>query len=328
MFRTSICPLLCLLALAATAFSGCGTTSVSMVVVRPAVLNAQPYGGTASVAGFASSRADYSIVTGQLRQEVQRELLQGVGGVVRVVNYGGGLSISGRVDDYAMRLREESRVRDCQKKVVHVNTKTGEESPVSYVKGKCQMRRLRWKARVAVLVRVQSSTGQLLYLRHIIEERTGRTSEVQDRAPRPPNPHTALRRLRRRVAARIAHLVVPHRARVTARMYDCEGAAEPLCDTGAKRMAQSRYDDSLAAYAEALTVLKRTAGTRKSDLGEVHWNRAQVNKYARRYNAAITELQLALQLDPGNSTYKREFGAVQAARDAHLKLIDQGLVGR
>ena len=313
---------------AALLLMGCGTSSVSMVVVRPAVINAQPFGGTVSVAGFAAPRPDYAIIAGQLREEVQRELLGGVGGVVRVVDYGAGLTVSGRVDEYRMRLREESREESCKKKVVHVNTTTGEESPVTYVKGKCKLRRLRWNAHVAVLVRVQASSGQLVYLRHVVERETGRTPEVRDVAPRPPRTHALLRKMRLRVAQRIAHLVVPHRARVTATMYDCKGAAEGLCNTGVKRMAQSRYDDALAAYTQALAVLKSTPQTRKTALGEVHWNRAQVNKYARRYDAAIAELQLALGFDPGNRTYTREFQVVQAARQSHKQLIDQGLVGR
>ena len=309
------------------AASGCGTTSVSMVVVRPAVINAQPFGGTVSVAGFAAPRPDFAAVAGQLQQEVQRELLAGVGGVVRVVSYGGGLSVSGRVRDYSMTLHEERKQRRCRKQVVD-SAGAGEEKPVKTVDGVCIYRRLRWQARVAVLVRIQASTGQLIYLREVVERRSGRTVEVKDRAPRPPSAHIELRRLRRRIAQRIAHLVVPYRTRVTARMNDCEGAAESLCDSGARAMSQSRYRAAIAAYKQALAVLQRTPGTSPADLAEVHWNLAQVNKYARRYDAAVAELQEARRLDPGHSQYLNELNAVQAARQAHRQLIDQGLVGR
>ena len=62
--------------------AGCGTSTLSLVVVRPAVVNARPHGGTVSVAGFSALRPDLTDAAYALRNDLTREVREGVGGEI------------------------------------------------------------------------------------------------------------------------------------------------------------------------------------------------------------------------------------------------------
>jgi hypothetical protein len=305
--------------------SGCGTTSVSMLVVRPALINAQSFGGSASVAGFVASRGEWAAYAEPMRADVERFLLAGHGGVVRVMQQGGGLVISGQIDELGLRTRNEVEDTTCEDKV---KVKQGGREVESVVKRDCKRVRTQWEAIVSVRTRVTSSAGQLVYLRHVSRNKTGVTAWANDEPPVLPvatvNRH--LDRLRLDVARDIAWLVVPHKVRVTATLYDCPEPAKRVCEDGARLLAASNYDGALGAYATALERLGKAAKVERSTLAEVHWNRAIVAKYGRRFELAIAELQAAIALDD-SSSYRRELGAVRGAAEDHERLIDQGLGG-
>ena len=301
--------------------AGCGTTTVRMKVVRPAVINARPYGGMVTVQGIAAGHPDWIHVAAQLRQELKQQILGGFGGVVKLTEYGGGLMITGRLQEYGMVLTPERREATCAD-----NVRDPESGITRVVNQPCVMRRNAWSARVTVLMKVTTSTGQVLFLRRIIESSSGRTVERRGGAPLPDS-HRILQRLRALVAARMAHIVVPHRATVSAVLYDCPKLAEAACQRGAANLARSRYDEAIAEYDRALIQLTGKPEITRDDLAKVHWNKAIVFKYSRRFDEALAALDQALGLDPGNGTYQRQRREVVRARDQHVQLIEQGLGG-
>ncbi|GEM_PF-2820032 len=301
--------------------AGCGTTSVKMMVVRPALINARPWGGTVSVQGVAAAHPDYIHVAGQIRQELKQRIVNGYGNVVALKQYGGGLQVSGRLERYDITLEVQSRQTTCSDTI---RVRQGGKSVSQRVSRPCVMKQHRWRAHVDVLMRVTSNNGQVLFLRHLTETRTGSTVERRAVAPMPDS-HRILQGLRNLIVTRMAQVIVPHRVRVTATLYDCPQPAEGTCNRAVANLAKSRYDAALAEYDRALAQLQKAPGVERSDIAKVHWNKAIVCRYGRRFDAALNELDSALRLDPGNSRYQRERANVQADRDRHSRLIDQGL---
>lgn len=303
--------------------AGCGTTSVRMLVVRPAVINARAYGGTASVAGFVAAQPQLVPIAEAFRLDVERQIVAGHGGVVRLQQVGGGLAITGRVDEHGLRLATEQEETTCKRKVKVERDGQEVEQPAEQP---CLRYRVRWAARMMALVRVTSSQGQTLFLRQLIEEDTGVTPWQKETVPTVPDAARRLGQVRVKLAQKVAWLVVPHKERVTATLYDCPAPAERTCDQGARALAASDYDGALRIYQQAIDQLRATPGMAASEIAEVHWNRAIVAKYGRMFSLAVTELQAALALE-NSGTYRRELEDVQRAAAEHEQLIDQGLGG-
>jgi tetratricopeptide (TPR) repeat protein len=308
------------LILTGLALAACGTSSVQMVVVQPALLNARPYGGSVSLAGFQAMHPDYAEVAGQMRLELQQRILQSVGGVVALREYGGGLVAAGQVDDYSVRLVEGMRAQKCQEDVeVEQNGVKVKQS----VERDCPMKWFDWHARVAVLLRVTTAQGQVLYLRHHVAEMTGKTDEQRDRPPLPKEAHATLQKLRAQVVDEMAQVLSPQRVQVTATFYDCEDPAESVCEHAVKFMANSQYDQAVAAYTEAIRLLT-DAKVERDELAKVYWNRGVVYEYSRQFDLAIADYRKADELDPGEG-YLHGVDSVERTRIRHEQLIDQGL---
>ena len=316
-------PLLGVLALALLC-SGCGTTSVRMQVVRPSVFNARSYGGTASVAGFVAQAPNLVPIADAFRVDVERQIVAGHGGVVQLVQGGAGLAITGRVDEYGVRIEREEQNATCKRRV---KVQQGGKSEEQRVDQPCKRYRVRWAARMMALVRITSGQGQTLFLRQLVEQDTGITPWEEDHAPEVRDLDRSLGQVRVRLAQRVAWLVVPHRERVTATLYDCPEPAAKTCDQGARALANSDYQGSLALYQQAMAMLQGKPGVPASEIAEIHWNRAIVAKYGRMFDLAIAELHAALRLE-NSGTYRRELEEVQRAAVEHAQLIDQGLGGQ
>lgn len=306
------------------ALAGCGTTSVQMLVTRPAVFNAQQFGGTVGVAGFVSQNPALVQVANTFRVDVEQQILAGHGGVVRLTHGGAGLMITGRVDEYGLALQTEEEDAQCDRRV---RVEQGGKTETRTVRQACKRYRVRWAARMLALVRITSAQGQTVFLRQLLEQDTGITPWNDDEVPQVPNAAGRLAKVKLALAQQVAWLVVPHRERVTATLYDCPEPAAKTCDQGARALAASDYDGSLRLYQQAIDMLKNKPGLPPSEIAEIHWNRAIVAKYGRMFGLAVQELQAALRLED-SGTYRRELEAVQRAAVEHEQLIDQGLGGQ
>lgn len=316
--------LLALLALT-LALSACGTSTVQMVVVRPAVLNTRAYGGTVTVGEWRPAFADYTEVAGQLRYEIASRMLDSVAGSVRLMDYGGGLVVTGQVDDYAMTLRELTRSEPCDRDdAADGKAVEGAATPQTRpIKGTCTWHWYEWRARVAVQAKVATASGQVLVWRPMTADRSGKTYEAKGYAPPPPNGHAILQSLRQEIADRVAGLVAPRKERVSVTLFDCAEPAKAVCEAGVRSLAGSRFDEAVQVFTEAIGRLE-AAKVSSGELAKAHWNRAIVLQYARRFDEAWTDLQRCQQLDPSD-IYARQLADLQRERAMHLQLLDQGV---
>lgn len=308
--------------------AGCGTSTVQLVVARPAVINARAYGGTVSIGSWIPAYADYAEVAGQLRQEIADRVMNSVAGSVRLMDYGGGLVVTGRVDEYAMNLREFVRTEPCDKPApappaVHGDAKPDKHLSQPMVKTTCTWRWYEWQARMAVEAKVTTASGEVLLWRPIAAQRSGKTYEAKDYVPAPPNAHAILQVLRQQVADRVAWLVAPRKERVDAVLYDCEEPAKAMCEAGVRLLAQSRFDEAVQAFTEAIGRLE-AAKVPPAELAKAHWNRAIVFQYSGRFDEAWNDLQRAKQLDPKDA-YDQQLVELQRERAMHTQLIQQGV---
>ena len=180
---------LVLLTAAAAVLPACGTSTVQMVVARPAVINARAYGGTVTIGAWIPAYADYAEVAGQLRQEIAERVLNSVAGSVRLMDYGGGLVVTGRVDEYSMNLRELVRTEPCHKPAPPPPPAAEGEAPAAKVRPQamvnstCTWRWYEWQARMAVEAKVTTASGEVLLWRPIVAQRQGKTYEGKDYVP-------------------------------------------------------------------------------------------------------------------------------------------------
>lgn len=301
-------------------FTGCGTTTVSLVVVRPAMLNAHAYGGTVTVAGFAPLGPGTGFVANQLRAELSQRVIDSVGQSVHLLPQGGGLTVSGQVEDYHVNVMEGFRHARCTETVrvqqdgVWVSRNV--ETPCTY-------RWFDWSARASVLMQVQTAQGQVVFHQRLARMHSGRTSEQRGMPPPPPNPVAILDTLRTELVDGMEEVIVPHRVRVNATFYDCPKPAEAACEAGVKAMARSDYDTALRAFSDAQRMLM-DAHAPKDEVAKTYWNRALVYEYSRRFDEATADYRQALALDPCDR-YREGLHSVEVERQRHLQLIDQGL---
>jgi hypothetical protein len=300
--------------------AACGTSTVNLMVVRPAVINARPYGDTITVAGFQALRPEFAMPAEALRMDLSQRVIASVGGVVRLMEQGGGLIASGAVLEHGMIYVERTRVARCTETVRHDDNGV---ITTEQVQQDCPYRRLDWTARVTVHLRVTTPAGQVLYLRRHAADRHGTTQEVRGAAPIPPDSSTILAELRAEVADQMAGVLVPHRERVQTTFYDCDEPAKAACEAGVRLFANSNYDGAVAAFTDAIDKLTR-AGTPNDQQAKAWWDRSVVYQFSRRFDLALTDLQKSCQLDPRGACEVQRH-SVEHERAVHAQLVDEGL---
>ena len=309
-----------LAAIAAVASLGaCGRSHVSMLVLQPALLNARPYGGSVTVAGFAPTRPEFVEVAGQLKREVEQKILQSPGGAVQLREAGGGLVLTGEVADHTLYVTEGSRLAKCTDTVQVVQ---GTAAATEKVTRDCFWKWYDWRASLLVNVRVTSNQGQVLHFAPVHAVRSGKTTEGRDRPPPPPDGSATLDELRAVAVQGIAEIVAPTHVRVTATLLDCAQPAEDTCAAGVAQLAKSNYAGAIAAFTDAIHELE-AARLPPQEVAKAYYDRGVVHHYGRWFDQAVADFQRAYQLDADND-YRRALDEVQAARSRHQKLVDQG----
>jgi tetratricopeptide (TPR) repeat protein len=300
--------------------TACGTSTVNLTVVRPAAINARAYGGTVTVPAVLPMRPDLNLAAGQLRHEIAVRIQNGLGGTVRLMEVGGGVHVYARLDDYSENLQSRSRADSCKDTVKEVKDgkTTFKEASVP-----CTWRWHEWTARVSVMTQISTATGEMLALRPVTRQATGRTTEVREGQVPLPNLHAVLQGLRQEVADEIAWLVVPHSERLNVKFYDCDEPAKAVCEVALRQLADGQHDASVASFTQALQALEN-ARAPATERAEVLWNRGLVFKYAHRYDEARADLIRAHELDP-SMEYAAQIEEIERARGNHHQLLEQGL---
>ncbi len=310
------CPFVLLVASAL--ICACGGVTVPVDVTRPPLLDARRYGGTLTIAGFTHGLPDYQQVAGQLGRELAKSIQESAAGHVRLQPAGGGLLVSGVVERYESHVEPHSKQAQCD-----VRTGNGEVERVE--RRPCTRSWLSWTANVSVIMKVRTAAGKVLYHRRIEELERDITGVVQDAVPTPPNLHATLRQLRHRVVERMSRVVAPRRVQASATFYGCAKPATPICSEAVRHFAASRFDQALAVYSRAEAALRAAKGGTNARLADMHWNRAMVARYGRRFGRAVEELEKARRLDPERRRFKVELTVVQAEQRDQATLIEPGL---
>lgn len=315
--------LLVVMGLVVSLAAGCGTSTLSLVLVRPAVVNARPYGGSVTVAGFRAMRPELVFAAEALRQDVLQQARAGVGGVVQVVDAGGGLVASGELVHYDVVATERTRASKCAQQVVTIknNTRVTETQQLP-----CTYFAYDWRATVRANLRVASSQGQVVYYRGHFAERSGSTGETVGRPVMPPDINSlagVLTELRAKVADEMGGVLVPHRVRVNAAFFDCAKPADGICAAGMQAMINNNYDGAAQAFTDAHAQLLQA----RADTNEVSkplWNRALVYKYSRQFDKALLDLRESCRIE-SRMACNSAMQDVEAERAQHEKLVDEGL---
>jgi hypothetical protein len=307
----------------ATFAAGCGTSTLSLVLVRPAVVSARPFGDTLTVAGFRAMRPELVFAAEALRQDVLQEARGGVGGVVRVIDAGGGLVASGELVRYDVVATERTRASTCPQQVTTIknNARVTETQQVP-----CTFYAYDWRASVQANLRVTSAQGQVLYYRGHTAERSGSTNETQGRPLMSPNRNSlasVLSELRATVADEMGAVLVPHRVRVSAAFFDCAKPAEATCAAGMQAMMNNHYDGAAQAFTDAHAQLVQ-AHADNNEVAKALWNRALVYKYSRQFDKALLDLRESCRIE-SRMACNGEMQDVEAERALHQKLVDEGL---
>jgi len=300
--------------------TGCGTTTVSLVVVRPAMINARAYGGSVSISAFAPYAPGSQFAAAQMQAELSQAVVNSVGHAVALQPQGGGLHVAGQVEEYGLRLVERERPSKCSDTITVIQDGIAKRQKVDVP---CIYKWFEWHARAAVLMQVTTVQGQVLFHQRLFAVRGGQTFEQRGAPPPPPLPQPILDDLRAQVVSKMAEVIVPHRVRVNATFYDCPQPAQAACEAGVKAMARSDYETALRAFSDAQRLLMQAAAP-KEEIAKTYWNRALVFEYSRRFDEAVADYRQALALDP-NDTYRAGLGSVETERRRHEQLVDQGL---
>ncbi len=312
----------CLKFLAISAFmslaTACGTSTVQMVVVRPAMINARPYGDTVSVLGFQSPMPFLQGAAEALRMDVEQRIVASPGGVVRLMQGPAGLQVSGSLLEHGVTSFVHDRPAQCTDNVTVVQNGVKTQQSVTR---NCVYRRIDWRVRVVAHVRVSTAQGQLIYLRSHMAEESGVTSEQVDIEPSLPYLEGKLSMLRARVAEQIAAVVAPHRDRVDVVFFDCEEPAKQACAAGVQQFAASQYDQAEGAFTDAIG---RLGNSKPADQAEAYWNRGLVYQFSRRFDQAMADFRKSCELE-SRMACDRQMQSVEMERGLHDKLIDEGL---
>lgn len=317
MFRNQAAPLAGLALL--TICCGCGgAATVPVIVERPALIDARTHGSTLSIEGFAPGLPDYQQVAGQLGRELAARVKSSGRELVKLQATGGGLLLSGRLERYESQVVQKKKQGQCD-----VRFNDGEVQRME--RRACTQAWIEWTANVSVVMKVQTAAGKVLYHRRLEELERDATGVVQDAMPAPPNLHATLRQLRHRVVERMARVVVPRRVEASATFYGCAEPAAPLCGRAIKHFAASRFDQALASYVQAEAKLRSSGASTNPRLADLHWNRAMVARYARRYDRAVDELEKARRLDADRQRFKVELTVLRVEQRDQAMLIESGL---
>ncbi len=302
-------------ALLASLSSGTGCARIARLdIVRPALLNAAPFGNTYQVHAFEGDVESVVYVQSRLRQRIANSLNRSIA----LVEAQGGLVFVGAIPrvEYSqsetrnnVRCTHRERVNGRERNVDHTCT---EITRIGVVETQVEFRI------------VQGSTGQVLATRVYDSSESVRVRGrigpyASDFIPFPLIDQRALRDGALEDAVeRFSRVILPWRDHLELNFEGCAGEAR--CTQGFDAVQAGRLDVAEALFTAVVgDDTSPVAEQQRERVGEAHYNRAMVRTIQNNYIGASADLQRAIGLLPQRDVYRARLHELEIlARDQQL----------
>jgi hypothetical protein len=295
-------------ALALTGGAGCAST-VTFAVVRPALMNLSPSGNTISVGqiqpnGQPEAAAD---VAADLQQRIAGSLNPSI----RLLPDGAGVTVDGSIVEDSYEQHYETVSQTCTRTVDDGTDSNGnaQSHTESY---DCSYDILVGNATSQIRLRVVEGGGA-----HRVIFDQGYTQTARVNSPNALDVQKVRHGVRDLSVEQFAKVILPWQDIVTERFKDCDG--ETLCKQGFAATkkgdlvtADGLFSQVIGGYANGAVV----PSTLTKRIGEAYYDRAVVRAHQERYEEAVSDMQVAIKLQPKRPKWPNEMESVkQMARD-------------
>jgi hypothetical protein len=312
-------------ALLATA--ACARTA-TFRVTHPALINAAAVGNTMTVGGFADN--GHPMAAEEIRTNLATRIANSLNRSIRLLPAGGGITITGAIlaNDYTESFTRNTRT--CTRSVLTTDaqgrqTTTTQSYPCTDV-----TRRGHAVAQIQFRI-IATASGQTIfdrvYEREADRTTTGIESQYEMRAPDVIDAARLLYDLRSDLVEQFARVILPWQEDVTVEFEDCAG--DPHCSEG---FEAARHGDLAAAERHFTAVVGTNVAAAAANpqqaerIGEALYNRGLVRAYMGRYAQAVTDINRAIQLRPGNERWAEELQNIQSLARDQEALRAQGAI--
>jgi len=300
------------------ALSACASRA-RFEIVRPAMLDASPFGNTFSVQPFGGdTRAAYRIQT-ELEQRIARSLNP----AIQLLAGGGGIIIGGGVLDHSYQEGMTSNPSTCYRSETYrapngqVATRSVPYSCMQYTR----IGRAHSAVRFTVAV---ASTGQIVYDR-MFEDTQQRSTTATNGQPAYIDGAGLLDSIVLGSVQNFARVILPWPDSVVVTFSDCGGADHCGDAFQAVRAndlfgAERLYTQILGPYAE------NTAQVDPDDVeivAETLFNRGIVRSYTGSYELGMQDLQRALELQADHDDWRAELAQIETLATEQDRLRQQ-----
>ncbi len=299
----------------ALAAAGCGS-SARFQVVRPALLDASPFGNTFTVSAFGGRYPDASY---EVQRLLQQHITTSLNPSIRLLGQGGGVFVTGEVlaYDYGEQMSRDARTctRTQRYQDAQGRWQTRNENYA------CTQYTRTGSARVVVRFVVQiASTGQWVY-DQTYEDSDSVVTSATDQEPARIDPRAMLSNLDAGLVAGMARRIKPWEESV---FTDCAGAEG--CDAAFRRVqasdlfgAEQIYTQILGPYSEPIAVPEDDADI----VSQTLYNRGVVRAYSGSYELALADLQRACDMRPDRPEWRDMLAEVERTAEESDRLRQQ-----
>jgi hypothetical protein len=314
--------------------SACARRAAELSVVRPAVINAAPFGNRYEVREFDGD----PVASAYIGRALRARIVQSLNRSIVLVEQGGGLAISGSIGRLEYGEREERARATCSRTEGTSNTQRtdtsfswGQAASGSRTEGTSNTQRTvsyecTRPVRVGTLAALVefrvtvTGSGEVIFARSFETSRTARIEGLPGAVSVSPNEGTidagALRDdALEELVERFSRVILPWRQTVEVTFETCDGDAR--CDQGYQAVQAQRLDVADALFTRVLEADRgAVAAEQRTRIADAYYNRAMVRMIQGQFGPAFMDLQRALQLDPQRELFQQRFQLLEnLARD-------------
>lgn len=303
-----IAPLHALALAAALAGAGCGGPRARFEIVRPALLDASPYGNTFSVApvtGVDARAAAY------VQAQLERRIAASLNPSIRLLPTGGGVVVGAQVLAHDYREEVVPSTGTCYRNESYraANGRT-ETRQIPYT---CTRFTRNGYARSEIRFTIMLASGGLIYDRVYEGTDSASTSEL-NRAPLPIDGNAMLLALVDRAVNNFARVILPWPDSVEVEFTDCGGGEG--CDEAFRALQRNDLQTAEAIYTRILGPYENVSTVPDEEdaeiVAETLFNRGVVRAYTGSYELGIADIQRALAIQPNHDDWRVELARIEA----------------